>query len=185
VLNPVKVSNPVLFFKDRFDTLSFAAASAPTEGLILEFGVATGATVNFLAHTPSMRGRTIYGFDSFQGLPERWADYPVGHFACDPPKVLANVELIIGLFSDTISPFLATHDGNAALIHIDCDLYSSTWEVLTRLNSRIVPGTTVAMDEFYIVRDHEARAFNDWLNTYNRRCVHVARSFEQAVIIVE
>jgi hypothetical protein len=130
----------MLFFKDRFDTLSFSACSAPSNGLILEFGVATGATISYLANCVALGGRTIYGFDSFMGLPEKWADYAVGHFACDPPSVPSNVELVIGLFADTLPAFLATHAGKAALIHIDCDLYASTYQVLYFLNERIVPG---------------------------------------------
>lgn len=173
------------WFKDRFDTLSFAACSAPVEGLILEFGVASGATISFLANSAPLRGRTIYGFDSFQGLPEKWASYDIGHFACEPPAVPANVELIIGLFADTIPPFLETHDGDAALIHIDCDLYASTWQVLHFLNDRIKPGTIVQLDEYWIVQEHERRAFHDWMARYNRRCVYLARSMEQLVVVME
>lgn len=175
----------VLFFRDRFDTLSFTACSAPGDGLILEFGVASGATINYLAHTPSLRGRTIYGFDSFTGLPEKWADYDVGHFACDPPDVRPNVELVIGLFADTLPAFLATHDGNAALIHIDCDLYTSTRTVLDLLTPRIVPGTLIQFDEYWIVQQHERRAFHDWMAINDRRCAYLARSLEQLVVTME
>lgn len=175
----------MLWFKDRFDVLSFAACSAPSEGLILEFGVASGETISYLANCVALGGRKIYGFDSFKGLPEKWADYDVGHFACDPPDVPSNVELIIGLFADTIPPFLATHAGDAALIHIDCDLYASTWKVLHYLNERIVPGTMIQLDEYWIVQEHEQRAFHDWMTAYNRRCVYLARSMEQLVVMME
>lgn len=174
-----------LLFKDRLDTLSFSAASAPLDGLILEFGVASGETINFLANTPALRGRTIFGFDSFLGLPEKWADFPAGHFACDPPNVPSNVELIIGLFSDTLPAFLATHEGNAALIHVDCDLYNSTKLVLDLLDNRIVKGTIIQMDEYWIVTEHERRAFNDWMEERHRVCTCLARSIEQLVVVVE
>jgi S-adenosyl-L-methionine methyltransferase len=39
------------------------------EGLILEFGVYSGRTINHLA---SLTQQTIFGFDSFEGLPEDW-----------------------------------------------------------------------------------------------------------------
>lgn len=175
----------MLFFKDRFDTLSFSACSAPSDGLILEFGVATGATISYLANCVALNGRTIYGFDSFKGLPERWADYAVGHFACEPPSVPSNVELVIGLFADTIPAFLETHEGNAALIHIDCDLYTSTWQVLHFMSERIVPGTIIQMDEYWIVQEHERRAFHDWMAARNRKCVYLARSMEQLVVMME
>lgn len=175
----------MLWFKDRLDLLSFAACSAPEEGLILEFGVASGATIKYLAMAPALRGRAVYGFDSFRGLPERWADYAVGHFACEPPEVPDNVELIIGLFADTLPPFLATHGGNAALIHIDCDLYSSTRTVLDHLTPRVVPGTVIQLDEYWIVQEHERRAFHDWMAIQNRRCAYLARSLEQLVVMIE
>lgn len=174
----------MLFFRDRFDTLSFSACSAGS-GLVLEFGVASGATISYLANHVAMCNRTIYGFDSFKGLPEKWADYPAGHFACEPPNVPANVELIIGLFADTLPAFLETHEGDAALIHIDCDLYSSTWQALHFMSPRIVPGTIIQMDEYWIVTEHERRAFHDWMARENRRCVYLARSMEQVVIMME
>lgn len=175
----------MLFFKDRLDTLSFAACSAPRDGLILEFGVATGETIGYLASCVALQGRTIYGFDSFKGLPEKWASYDVGYFACDPPDVPSNVKLVIGLFADTIPPFLETHEGDAALIHIDCDLYASTWKVLHFMSPRIVPGTIIQLDEYFIVTDHEQRAFNDWLTSEGRTCSHLARSLEQLVVVME
>ena len=39
-------------------------------GDIFEFGVYKGGTINYLAH--KMPNSIIYGFDSFQGLPEDW-----------------------------------------------------------------------------------------------------------------
>lgn len=175
----------MLLFKDRLDILSFAACSAPPDGLILEFGVASGTTINYLARTIALCGRRVYGFDSFDGLPERWADYPVGHFACAPPAVAPNVELVVGLFADTLPSFLAEHDGPAALIHVDCDLYSSTRTVLDSLAPRIVPGTFIALDEYWIVREHEQRAFHEWLLAHRRSCKPLARSIEQLVVVME
>ncbi len=175
----------MLLFKDRFDLLSFAACSAPIDGLILEFGVASGATINHLAGTIALRERRLYGFDSFCGLPEPWADYQIGHFACDPPSVAPNVELIRGLFAETIPPFLAEHEGAAALIHVDCDLYSSTCTVLDLLTPRIVRGTFIALDEYFIVKEHEQRAFQDWLLMHGRKCLPQARSIEQLVVVME
>jgi Macrocin-O-methyltransferase (TylF) len=68
-------------------------------------------------------------------------------------KSQPNVEVIVGLFADALPPFLAQHEGNAALIHIDCDLYSSTNTVLELLAPRITAGTMIALDEHFIVRD--------------------------------
>jgi predicted O-methyltransferase YrrM len=175
----------MLWYRDRFDVLSAAAIEAPPEGLILEFGVASGATLLWLADRPQMRERRLYGFDSFRGLPECWASYDVGHFACDPPSVPDNVELVIGYYADTLPAFLAAHSDNAGLIHLDCDLYRSTKTVLQLLASRIVPGTVIVMDEFWIVVEHEQRAFKEWLVEGARTCRHLCRSIEQACVVME
>jgi Macrocin-O-methyltransferase (TylF) len=173
------------WYRDRFDVLTVASIEAPADGLVLEFGVASGATINHLARAHAMRGRRIHGFDSFLGLPESWSSYPAGHFACEPPAVEPNVGLVIGLFAQTIPAFLAEHAGSAALIHIDCDLYSSTKTVLDLMGPRIVAGTIIVMDEYWIVPDHEQRAFEEWLFVHGRKCRHLCRSIEQACVIME
>lgn len=174
----------VIWYRDRFEVLSHAAAIAPLQGLILEFGVASGATINHLAGTPALRERRIYGFDSFRGLPAPWANYPLGHFACAPPPVPANVELRVGLFAETLPTFLAQHAGPCALIHIDCDLYSSTRMVLATLTPRIVAGTVMVLDEFFIVIEEEQRAFNEWLAANELGCQYEARSVEQLCVVI-
>ena len=176
---------PPVWYVDRFDVLQHAAAIAPTDGLVLEFGVARGATVRALAGSAPLSNRLIYGFDSFLGLPEAWASYPAGHFACAIPEVPDNVELVVGMFAKTLAPFLAKHRDNAALVHIDCDLYSSTRTVLDQLAPRIIPGTVIVLDEFWIVTDHEQRAFTEWVSMTGRRYRHEARSIEQLCVVME
>jgi len=61
--------------------------------MCLEFGVATGATLRKIA--TSFPSRSVYGFDSFEGLPEDWRGdgvtwNPKGTYACDPPVDLPN-----------------------------------------------------------------------------------------------
>jgi methyltransferase family protein len=162
--------------------LTRAAQLAPAKGLVCEFGVASGYSIRVLAEL--MPERPIYGFDSFEGLPEPWANYPAGHFACDPPAVPGNVELIIGHFDATITPFLARHDGNAALLHIDCDLYSSTRVVLETMAPRIVSGTVILLDEYWIVREHECRAFNEFLAGHQLACLRDCRAAEQLCAVI-
>ena len=152
----------------------------PAEGLILEFGVATGNTIRHLAKLfPS---RTIYGFDSFDGLPEAWGNYRAGHFACAVPDVPSNVALVAGLFEKTLPAFLAQHEGRAALVHIDCDLYSSTRTVLDLLSPRIITGTVIVLDEYWIVEEHERRAFDEFI--VNRAYRFDARAYEQACVVM-
>ena len=108
------------------EVLKYASSQASQNGLVLEFGVFSGRSINFL----SSRFEKIYGFDSFEGLPEKWhTNIEKGHFALKKlPFVNDNVELIKGLFEDTLPKFKGLKDNNSfiAFLHVDCDLYSST-----------------------------------------------------------
>ena len=77
-----------------------------------------------------------------------------------------NVELVVGLFQDTLEPFLKRVPGPFAVVHIDCDIYSSTRYVLTRLAGRLVEGCVLIFDEFFNYHGyqlHEFKAFHEFL----------------------
>ena len=156
---------------DAFDVLGFASRQAPPQGLLLEFGVRTGSTVNHLARLKPKR--TIHGFDSFEGLPEPWAGWTLdtGAFRGDGvPEVAANVELVVGWFDDTLPPFLETHPDPVALAHIDSDIYSSARTVLTNLAPRIRPGTIIVFNEYFNYpnwQQHEYKAFQEFCSEHD------------------
>jgi hypothetical protein len=160
------------------------------EGLWLEFGVYRGRSIcNFAEMTPTM----VYGFDSFEGLPEFWDnDNPLGVYSLggnipegaiagsndDNPGMYSsaptrvtrpwpkNASLIKGLFQDTLEDFIADKTENIAFLHIDSDIYSAAAYVLTVLENKIVPGTVIAFDEicdYPDYRNHEIRAFAEFL----------------------
>jgi Macrocin-O-methyltransferase (TylF) len=153
-----------LQFADRGELLSHALSLAPKEGLVLEFGVAGGESIRQIA---AERPGPVYGFDSFEGLPEDWFGYlRKGFFAQDLPKVPAHVQLIKGWFSDTLKAFLADHTGPVACRHVDSDLYSSADYIFRALEGRIVPGTIVLFDEYWNYpgwRQHEFKAFREFI----------------------
>ena len=60
----------ILKFKDREELLRYSISKTKANGLFLEFGVSAGRTVNYIASL--VPDKTIYGFDSFEGLPEDW-----------------------------------------------------------------------------------------------------------------
>jgi hypothetical protein len=129
-------------------------------GLYLEFGVGTGFSLRQIRKLldPSIK---LYGFDSFNGLPEPWRDLRVGAFSTNYRVDLPNTELVEGLFKDSLPRFLEQHPGHVSFIHIDCDIYSSTSEVLTLLKERIVHGTVILFDELFGYKGwerHEYRA---------------------------
>ena len=154
-----------LQFADRSALLSHSLSLSPQEGLVLEFGVAGGESIRQIA---AERSGPIYGFDSFEGLPEDWFGYlRKGFFAQELPKVPAHVSLIKGWFSDTLKGFLAQNPGPVAFLHVDSDLYSSADYIFRALEGRIVPGTVVLFDEYWNYpgwRQHEFKAFREFID---------------------
>jgi hypothetical protein len=150
-------------FPHKLDLLRFSLQHATVDGLYCEFGAYKGESINFLA---SQTTRTVYGFDSFEGLPEDWrAMQDKGAFRVDGlPAVRENVRLHRGWFADSLPRFLSEHYGAVAFLHMDADLYSSTKTVLDLLKNRIVSGTVVQFDEFFNYpgwQEGEYRAFQE------------------------
>ena len=131
------------------------------EGLFLEFGVATGRTINHWARL--LPQRVIHGFDGFQGLPEHWSwRMRQGHFGQALPRVRENVRLVVGWFNQTLEQFLQEHAGAVAFLHIDCDLYSSTHYVLAQLAPRLREGTVIVFDEYFNFPGWQEDEFRAW-----------------------
>ena len=115
--------------------------------LWLEFGVQTGRTINYISKFTSDK---VYGFDSFEGLPEKWRDcYEKGSLTMHGilPHVNNNVELIKGWFNETLIDFIQAHNKKVSFIHMDADLYSSTNYVLDTLKSYIDNDCIIVFDE--------------------------------------
>ena len=131
-------------------------------GQILEFGVATGRTLNQFAHW--LPHKTIYGFDGFDGLPEDWTSrMRKGFFARKHlPRVRQNCELVVGWFNETLPGFVDKHPDPVALLHVDCDLYSSTVTILNNLKNNIVPGTVIVFDEYMNYPGWQLDEFRAW-----------------------
>ena len=85
-------------------TRAFKRANVSGDRLVCEFGVFMGASIN---HIAKLAAGPVFGFDSFEGLPERWLDGQVeGTFAVPKlPGVRENVTLIKGWFNETLPPF--------------------------------------------------------------------------------
>jgi len=157
-----------LIFKDRWDLLLFAAEAAPAQGLALEFGVADGASLRYLA---ARMARPFHGFDSFEGLPEHWTGTfeRKGKFgrAGQLPAVPPNATLHRGWFDETLPRFLGEHGSEkVALLHVDCDIYASTAAVFRHLAPRLGPGAVVVFDEYFNYPNwqrHEWRAFQEFV----------------------
>lgn len=154
------------------------------EGDILEFGVWKGDTINIIAEF--FPDNLIYGFDSFEGLPEDWKissnekynKHKKGYFAVDTlPSVKDNVRLIKGFFETSLPTWIQENQiKQIKLLHVDSDLYSSAATIFKNLNNYIVPGTVIIFDEFYPWgrkryekwEEHEYKAFCEWVKFFGR-----------------
>lgn len=172
--------------------LRYCFSQVTLNGLWLEFGVGKGATLDFIAQNND--GRTVIGFDSFEGLPEDWKmsdtlTYLKGHYNLSgtiPPLKSRNVRLVRGYFEETLPDFLIRNDQICAFVHIDCDLYSSTLFVLRTLHAhrKLVPGTVILFDELYnyqYFENHEFRAFQEFFNTSGLRYEWIAHTSSPVV----
>lgn len=144
--------------------LRFALEQASVDGLSLEFGTRYGVSARWIAE--AQPDRTLHGFDSFQGLPEKWHDQPSQLYSThgELPEVPASVHLHVGLFDATLGPFAQAHPGPIRFLHVDCDLYSSTRAIFDALAGRIVPGTIIVFDEYLVNdrwREDEYKAFQE------------------------
>jgi predicted O-methyltransferase YrrM len=122
-----------------------------SSGIILEFGVYKGESINYIAS--KLPEETIYGFDSFEGLPEFWRDgLPLKSFKVENQnklKIRDNVVLLKGYFENTLPEFLKKNDSMIKLMHIDSDLYSSAKTIFNYTKERIQKGTIIIFDEFF------------------------------------
>jgi hypothetical protein len=145
--------------------------AAPENGMWMEFGVSSGSTFRIIAEGTTKK---VYGFDCWEGLPEEWLNsegnprHAKGDFKSDRPTNLPeNCILIDGLFEDSIPTFIETHKEPIALIHIDCDLYSSTKTIFDNFKDQFQSGTIIIFDELIDYDGwelHEYKAFNEFLD---------------------
>jgi hypothetical protein len=171
----------------RLENLSKALSFVTLDGHYLEFGVAGGVTINHIAQ--QIDPKVVYGFDTFQGLPESdgisGSPWFKGAFAQSKiPAVRDNVSLVVGLFEDTL-PTFKNNITTTAFLHVDCDLYSSTKTVFDNIGHTLQEGSIVVFDEFHRV-DHEALAFVEWLEKENYYAILLNRTdyYQQTTFVL-
>jgi len=135
-----------VFWKHAIDQIS-------DTGLVLEFGVFQGNSINFFSQILAKKSdsRKIYGFDSFEGLSEDWAGTHMLKSTFDQkgrlPKVNENAQLIKGWIDKTLPPFLNEHKGSIAFMHIDMDTYTPTKVIFENTVDLLKPGAIIVFDE--------------------------------------
>ena len=158
------------YYDEKYGSLIGSAMLADKKGLWAEFGVYSGETLKILTNI-NLKG-TVYGFDSFEGLPEDWnSDNPKGKFNTkgNPPFIPSpQMELVKGWFEDTIPKFIKDqHPLNIDFLHLDADLYSSTKCVFDNFKPYFKGKVIINFDEFFGYdgwENHEYLAFKEFVN---------------------
>ncbi|HME35177.1 MAG TPA: class I SAM-dependent methyltransferase [Candidatus Sulfotelmatobacter sp.] len=156
----------------------------------LEFGVFEGASLRQWCALNRNAASRFFGFDSFEGLPEDWhSGQRRGAFSTGgklPELADPRVSFVAGWFQQSLRGFMASYRPQKQLVlHVDCDLYSSTLYCLTILDPVIPPGTVLVLDDFFDAL-HVYRALADYCSAYVRQYKIVARTHElgQAAIVM-
>lgn len=157
------------------------------QGWAVEFGVYSGYSLGLIADR-----MPVIGFDSFEGLPEDWREgFPKGTFGPDDGPSLgvtllppAHSMIVPGWFNDTLPSFPFPL---LSLIHIDCDLYSSTTTALRWTKRHMMPGTIVVFDEFQGYdgwEQHEAKAWAEFLDEHEVVAEVIAEADQEKAFII-
>ena len=161
-------------------------------GLWAEFGTFEGTSLTDLvdASAQLFRHQPVLSFDSFRGLPSSWIPgWEQGALNLNgkvPERLRILVEergeeavqLVPGWFNTTVRQRLAQlqllnpKSLPASVIHIDCDIYSSTREVLDALIEfgGLAAGTVLVFDEminYHGFIHHEWKAWREVVATHN------------------
>jgi len=186
---PVSISKPFylasnFIFSDRrssdYEKIMSEIFKNQVRGDYFEFGVYKGRSLvlfYYLAKKIGLRIR-FFGFDSFEGLPESEGKvFTKGQFSFSQEKlkkylekvgVMDDVFLIKGYYSQSLTKELFTdHQLNkASVIHIDCDLYISTKQVLSFIEPLLQNGTIIIFDDWGSFGNNDQlgqqRAFNEF-----------------------
>ncbi len=181
-----------LFIPDRrrehFENVFDAAAKAGVHGDYLEFGVYQGSSfimANRLARKRGMNNMRFFAFDSFQGLPDDESEtFERGTYQFSKSGFTKMIEkagvdmdkvvVIEGFFSESLTDDLKGKHNlkNAAIVHIDSDLYVSAKDVLHFLDDIVESGAFLIFDDwntFVTSNDSgdieqlgERKAFREW-----------------------
>lgn len=131
---------------------------------LLEFGVLSGHSLSIFSHFYDQFEieKIFFGFDSFKGLPKEeidennpdyWGEGAfIGSTAESVKNMLPFVNIKDGWFEDTLNQqtLEEVKKTDIGIIHIDCDIYTSTIQVLEWIvnNNLLVDGTLIVYDDW-------------------------------------
>jgi hypothetical protein len=174
-------------FRSPHATLEHALTLAPAGGMALEFGVYSGTTLKIIA--AARAGGQLFGFDSFDGLPEDWrSGFPAGAFDVENLPDVPGSELVVGWFDEVLPGFMAAHPGPVDFLHVDCDLYSSTKTVFELVGPRLRAGSIIVFDEYFNYpgwQEHEHRAWLEYVDKAGLRFEYEGYTVDHEQVIVK
>ena len=165
--------------------LDLVIDSIDIEGDIIECGSYKGGSGILMALLlKSLKSdKKIHLFDSFEGLPEpdevQDKGYKKGQFKSNYEKLSAYIiELGIedyitihkGWFRDTLPAYLS-NEASISLIHIDCDLYTSTMDCFPQVYPRLGERGICVLDDFNDGGRGEKQAVIECLEELNETVV--------------
>lgn len=131
---------------------------------LLEFGVCQGHSLSAFSQLYDQFGleKIFFGFDSFEGLPKETLDdnnphyWTEGAFSGGSADYVRNklpfVNIKTGWFEDTLNDETLAEVKNhqVGLYHIDCDIYTSTIQVLDWIvkNNLLIDGALLMYDDW-------------------------------------
>lgn len=152
------------FFNTAFKALSFNGI----DGDYAEFGSHGALTFSQAFHEATRHNHAaqLWAFDSFQGLPAaamekdehpKWVASEMAtplnefHKLCQLRGIDKNrYHVVPGFFNESLPPLTDSGEPrNICLAYIDCDLYTSTMDVLKFLKPRLKHGMIIAFDDYY------------------------------------
>ena len=174
-------------FETQKELINYSLDQVKISGCYTEFGVFKGGTMRYMAkRKPTV---TFHGFDSFEGLPEDWFGMPLpkSSFTLKGglPKVPLNVSLHKGWFNETLPVWCANYQDKIAFMHIDCDLYSSTVDILENLMNRLQVGTIILFDEYFNYtnwQNHEYKAWMEFIKKHHIGYEYIGFARQQVTV---
>ena len=147
----------------------------------LEFGVWNGESIKYIANLVSNENAQFFGFDSFEGLPEKWdtmsGTMKKGMWSADgilPETNDKRIKFVRGWFQNTVQKFISSieHDSDSSLVvHYDADLYSSTLLCLMKVDT-LKKKYLAIFDEF---PGHETRALYNYQQATGAKVEFIGR----------
>tara|TARA_Y100001938_G_C8092412_1_gene435857 strand:+ start:2420 stop:3157 length:738 start_codon:yes stop_codon:yes gene_type:complete len=159
--NDKGTGSTLLTHSKLYNLIKSAKTCLNVDGSFWECGVYEGGSASVLAGVLAEENRSLYLFDTFEGIPvsepENQDSHPVGAYSTSSiprlksmfetkyPDVYERVSFIQGSIPDTFESF---ENEQIAFAHIDVDQYSSVKSCLEFIWPRISVGGMVVLDDY-------------------------------------